>query len=509
MMTNFSNLIDGMAGRCVVVIGDAMLDRFVYGRVHRISPEAPIPVLITEQSRQMLGGAGNVAANLAALGVRTRLIGIIGADSVGTDIISLSEQILGASGGLLRDPERPTTVKTRFIAGGQQLLRADEEKTTPLSLVMADALMHRAEEAIAGADLLILSDYGKGVLTADLCARLIAMAAQRGVRVLVDPKGRDYHPYRGAYAITPNASELALATGLPTQSDEEAMTAARRLMDLVGIAHVVATRSEKGLSVIATDSVVHWRAQAREVFDVSGAGDTVVAVLAASLAAGASLVEGAWLANMAAGIVVGKIGTACVHPEELRRALALFACGAEEDGRRDKLADWEQAAARRRLWQDQGLRVGFTNGCFDLLHPGHISLLAFARARCDRLIVAINSDASVARLKGAARPIVPAADRAAVLSALADVDMAVIFADDTPLPLIRHLRPDVLVKGADYQIKDIVGSGDVLSWGGEVARAPLLAGRSTTALVDRLAQHSGDAAQPKAAPESESDAPGS
>lgn len=482
-MTDLHSLIDALAGTRILVVGDVMLDRFTHGKVDRVSPEAPIPVLCVQREMAMPGGAGNVVANLAALGARAELLGVIGDDAAGRELSALMAGLNGRSDGLLTVAGRPTTTKTRFIAGGQQLLRADAETDAPLDDADAARLLAVAAERLPGAGALVLSDYGKGVLTAEVSTALIDLARAAGVRVLVDPKGRDYGRYRGAFCVTPNARELSDATGMGARDDVGVVAASRALARDCGIAAVIATRSEQGMSVVPADGpATHLRAQAREVFDVSGAGDTVVAVLATAIAAGANLVEAATLANIAAGIVVAKVGTATVRPGELRDAASL----ALATGPGAKRVTLDRAVEQVGRWHQQGLRVGFTNGCFDLLHPGHISLIAQARAQCDRLVLGLNSDDSVRRLKGPTRPVQDEASRATVLSALGDVDLVVVFGEDTPLDLIRALRPDLLVKGADYSIDNVVGAREVLGWGGRVVLAELTEGQSTTSTVARM-----------------------
>lgn len=482
-MTDLHSLIDALSGSRILVVGDVMLDRFIHGRVDRVSPEAPIPVLRIQRETAMPGGAGNVVANLAALGARADLVAVIGDDAPGRELSRLVGTLNGRADGLLSVPERPTTTKTRFIAGGQQLLRADGETDSPLDDATAARLLASVVTLLPGAGVLVLSDYGKGVLTGEVTAALIDLARAAGVRVLVDPKGRDYHRYRGAFCVTPNIRELADATGIIPRDDAGVVAAARALARDHGIGAVIATRSEQGMSVVPAEGpATHLRAQAREVFDVSGAGDTVVAVLAAAIAAGADLVDAATLANIAAGIVVAKVGTATVRSGELRDAAGL----AIATGPGSKRVSLDRAVEQVERWHRQGLRVGFTNGCFDLLHPGHVSLIAQARAQCDRLVVGLNSDDSVRLLKGPTRPVQNEAARATVLSALGDVDLVVTFADDTPLGVIKALRPDILVKGADYNVENVVGAKEVLGWGGRVVLAELTEGQSTTSTIARI-----------------------
>lgn len=485
-MTELSVLAERVAGlrdKAVLCIGDAMLDRFIYGAVERISPEAPIPVLRIEREAAMLGGAGNVVRNLVALGASPTFVAVVGDDDPGREVGRLLGEHAGIDPCLVVEAGRQTTIKTRFFASSQQLLRADRETSAPLAAASRAQVLDRAKGLIERSGCVVLSDYGKGVLCVPVPAELINAARAVGTPVVVDPKGTDYSRYRGATVLTPNRKELHEATGMSVDGDDAIVAACRRLIDTCGIGAVLATRSQDGMTLVTADGQVHHLpAEAREVFDVSGAGDTVVATLAAALASGASLLDGARLANVAAGIVVAKVGTAVAYADEVVAALHHDELLLGEN----KVAGWDGAADLVEVWHRKGERVGFTNGCFDLLHPGHISLLTQARAACDRLVVGLNSDASVARLKGPTRPVQSEAARATVLASLAMVDLVVIFGEDTPLDLIRRLRPDVLVKGADYTVETVVGAADVIGWGGKVVLADLVAGQSTTSTIKKM-----------------------
>ncbi|HVI51702.1 MAG TPA: D-glycero-beta-D-manno-heptose-7-phosphate kinase [Candidatus Sulfotelmatobacter sp.] len=467
----------------VLCVGDVMLDVFVYGEVERISPEAPIPVMRITRDAAMLGGAGNVVRNLVSLGARPHFLSVVGDDHAGNDVTRLLGEHDAVDPVLVVENGRQTTIKTRFVAGTQQLLRADRETSAALSAISRERLLAGAEDLFDKVGVVVLSDYGKGVLTNDVTRALIDGARAAGKPIIVDPKGNDYSIYRGATVVTPNRKELHDATKLPVGSDEEVIAAARKLIETCEITHVLATRSQDGMSLISADgSVVHLPAEAREVFDVSGAGDTVVATLAASLAAGLPLALAAKLANVAAGIVVGKVGTAVAYASDLVAALHHSDIAAGET----KVLDRTAAADLIERWKRKDLKVGFTNGCFDLLHPGHISLLTQARGACDRLVVGLNSDASVKRLKGESRPVQSEAARATVLASLASVDLVVIFEEDTPYEVISLLKPDVLVKGADYTVDKVVGADLVQGWGGKVFLADLVAGQSTTSTIARM-----------------------
>ncbi|HTH15847.1 MAG TPA: D-glycero-beta-D-manno-heptose-7-phosphate kinase [Magnetospirillum sp.] len=485
-MTEISALVERverLKGTQVLCIGDAMLDRFVYGAVDRISPEAPIPVLAIEREDAMLGGAGNVVRNLVALGAHPAFVAVVGDDEPGREVGRLLGEHDGIDPCLVVEPGRQTTIKTRFFASSQQLLRADRETRAKLSDLSRDQLLARADKLIAKTGVVVLSDYGKGVLAPPVVGELIRRARVQGKPVIVDPKGTDYTRYGGATLLTPNRKELHEATGMPVDSDEAVVAAARLLIDTCKVDAVLVTRSQDGMTLVSGNGEVHHlAAEAREVFDVSGAGDTVIATLAAAVASGAGLLEAARIANVAAGIVVGKVGTAVAYAAEVVSALHHDEILSAET----KVAGVEAALDVVERWRRKGCKVGFTNGCFDLLHPGHVSLLAQAKGACDRLVVGLNSDASVGRLKGPTRPVQSEAARATVLASLASVDLVVIFGEDTPLELIRTLKPDVLVKGADYTVETVVGAPDVMSWGGRVVLANLVNGQSTTNTIKRM-----------------------
>ncbi|MFM9865065.1 MAG: D-glycero-beta-D-manno-heptose-7-phosphate kinase [Micropepsaceae bacterium] len=475
--------IERMAGVKLLVIGDVMLDHFIYGAVERISPEAPIPVLKVEREARMLGGAGNVARNATALGARVSLIATVGDDDAGRAVVQLAGAEAQLSSNLIVLPGRPTTVKTRFVAQGQQLLRSDQEDASAITGDIERRLLEAIEDEISTADAVVISDYAKGTVSATLAQRAIAAAGAAGKPIIVDTKAADVLAFRGAQLLTPNARELSALTGLPSRSNADVEAASAKLMNDLALGGVVVTRAERGMTAVERGQTAqHLVAEAREVFDVSGAGDTVLATLALALGAGASLHDAATLANVAAGIVVGKTGTAVVRADELLRALR----ASELAAKHDKVMPLDQLLERVASWRAAGLSVGFTNGCFDLLHPGHVSLLAQARAHCDRLIVGLNTDASVRKLKGEGRPVNGETARAVVMAALETVDAVVLFDEDTPIRLIEALRPNLLVKGADYTIDKVVGADVVASYGGRVLLIDLVPGESTTGTITRM-----------------------
>ena len=485
-MTEISVLVERvekLKGTAVLCVGDAMLDRFVYGVVDRISPEAPIPVVRVEREESMLGGAGNVVRNLVAAGAQPTFVSVVGDDAAGRDVTRLIGEHGEIDPCIIVEPGRQTTIKTRFFASSQQLLRADRETTAPLSESSRVQVLTRADRLLRNISALVLSDYGKGVLPPVIAGELIRRARALGKPVVVDPKGIDYSIYRGATVLTPNRKELHEATQMPVHDEESIVAAARHLIATCEVDSVLVTRSQDGMTLVTSDgSIHHLPAEAREVYDVSGAGDTVVATLAACMGSGATLLESARIANVAAGIVVAKIGTAVAYAAEVVSALH------HDDlwGAENKVLASDTAAEIIGRWHRKDLKVGFTNGCFDLLHPGHISLLSQAKAACDRLIVGLNSDASVSRLKGPTRPVQSEAARATVLASLASVDLVVIFNEDTPLETITHLQPDVLIKGADYTVETVIGADIVLAHGGKVLLANLVDGCSTTNTIKKM-----------------------
>jgi D-beta-D-heptose 7-phosphate kinase/D-beta-D-heptose 1-phosphate adenosyltransferase len=490
-MVNFEEILSRLDAQVVLCVGDLMLDRFVYGEVTRISPEAATPVLAVTRQESEIGGAGNVARNVASLGARCIFVGVVGDDAEGRELAAAFQAEPRIEPHLIVDPSRPTTRKVRFISEhhSTHLLRADWEVATPVSGEVEAAVLARVQAALERAGAVVLSDYAKGMLTPRTVRAIIEAANCAGKRVIVDPKARDYSVYRGATLITPNRKELAEATRAAAATDDEIAAAAAELAEVVDSEAVLVTRSEDGMTLhLRGAAPIHVPAYPVRVRDMSGAGDTVAAALGTLLAMGAGFESAMRAANAAASVVVGKRGTATVSAAELRRRIIPHAV----------LASEEKIVFDRRVlddalgaWRRAGLRIGFTNGCFDLLHPGHVKLLTEARAVCDRLVVGLNSDASVAALKGAGRPVQDQQARAEVLAALEAVDLVVIFDEDTPLELIRGVQPSILVKGADYRLDQVVGRELVEASGGEVMLVALVPGYSSTRLVDqsRKRQH--------------------
>ena len=485
-MFDFEKQLSALGRQTVLCVGDLMLDTFIYGDVARISPEAPAPVIAVSREDVVVGGAGNVARNIASLGARCIFVGVIGKDAEGRRLKSeLAGKGSRVRAHLVVDPSRPTTRKLRFVSEhhSTHLLRADWEVVRPIGSATEAAVIRQALAALRRADAVVISDYAKGVLTQRVIGAIIARAKKLGKPVVVDPKGSDFSIYRGATMITPNRKELAYVTRALASTNADVAAAAAKLCRAVGSQAVLVTLSEGGMLLHERGApAVHVPAYPVAVRDVSGAGDTVVAALALMLAAGSDFEAAVRAANAAASVVVGKRGTATVTAAELRARILPAAALAPEE---KIVFDWGAIEPRLDEWRANDLRIGFTNGVFDLLHPGHIKILAQARARCDRLVVGLNSDASVRRLKGKDRPIQNERARAEVLAGLEAADLVVVFPQDTPLELIRRVRPSVLVKGGDYRPDQVVGRELVEAQGGEVMLVDLVPGFSTTRIVER------------------------
>ena len=458
----------------VVVAGDVMLDRYLFGSTGRISPEAPVPVVHVQDTDDRPGGAANVAVNLAALGSSTSLVGVVGRDAAAKSLAGILEAS-GIECAFAEADDRPTITKTRVQSRGQQLIRLDEERALAMP---GDAVASALARTLEGAGAVVLSDYGKGALS-DV-QTMIATCRGAGVPVLVDPKGTDFSRYRGATLITPNQGEFEAVAGR-AESDDDLVARARAMMEDLELDALLVTRSEKGMLLVESGSEpLFLSTQAREVYDVTGAGDTVIATLAAAVASGQGLGSAAALANLAAGLVVRKIGVATVTPGELSAALHQRGQGGRG------LVELDALLALAAEARDRNERIVMTNGCFDVLHAGHVAYLEEAKSLGDRLIVAVNDDDSVRRLKGESRPINALDDRMLVLAGLAAVDWVVPFAEDTPANLIAAVLPEVLVKGGDYNPEEIVGAKEVLQHGGEVRVLAFRDGHSSTRIIDRL-----------------------
>jgi D-beta-D-heptose 7-phosphate kinase/D-beta-D-heptose 1-phosphate adenosyltransferase len=487
MATRLIELIENLPASRVLLIGDMMVDRYLFGNAERLSPEAPVPVLHFQHEELRLGGAGSVAANLSTLGAKVTAFGVIGSDETGRQLISLLEKIGADPSGLIQCL-RPTTCKMRLVGSAQhrhpqQMIRLDFEESSPIDSASSQNLIATAIKAMQSAELICIEDYDKGAVTPEVCRAIIDAAKHRGLPVLVDPaRISDYRKYAGATCLKLNRPEASRATGLPVETPEQFQHAAERLLETLSLEAVLLTLDKHG-AYIATRAGDRrlLQTRARQVYDVTGAGDMAFAMLAVARAAGATWEESTALANVAGGLEVEKFGVVPITPQEIIQELFT-----EEHLHAGKLRSLETLLPELARHRASGKRLVFTNGCFDLIHLGHIKYFQFAKQQGDLLIVGINTDQSIQRLKGPKRPIINEADRMSVLEELESIDYLVPFDQDTPINLITQIRPDVLVKGADYKKEQVVGWDLVESYGGCVALAPLIDGKSTSNVIERV-----------------------
>jgi D-beta-D-heptose 7-phosphate kinase / D-beta-D-heptose 1-phosphate adenosyltransferase len=475
----------GITKNHALVIGDVMLDRYLIGSVGRISPEAPVPIVLLNAQNERAGGAANVAANLALLGIKTHLIGCVGDDLEGKSLAKLITET-GIENHCFTSKTRPTIAKTRVVSGHQQMMRLDQESSAIFTREENDALQANIHAALrASPQVVVLSDYAKGLLSLDICQQIISTCAAKNIPVLVDPKGADYTKYVGATALTPNKKETAEACSTNV-NDVDLISKASALKDCIKLQFLAVTRGDEGITLIDNDSfnngVHHLTATAKQVFDVSGAGDTVIATLAAGMMHGLTPLEALQTANLAAGVVVGKVGTVPITQADLIEALQAEQ-GSEQA---HKICDLAQLMTKVHAWKNTKQKIVFTNGCFDLLHAGHVTYLEAAKKRGDKLILGLNTDRSVSAIKGPKRPVVHENDRARVLAALESVDAVILFDEDTPLNLINAIKPNIIAKGSDYTAEQVVGGREVQSWGGEIALIDLVEGRSTSKIIQKM-----------------------
>ena len=488
MPTRLIELVDQLPQSRIVLVGDLMMDRYLYGNAERLSPEAPVPVLHYRREEMRLGGAGGVVANLAALGAKVDVVGVLGNDDAGRQLRQHLRDCGALTDRLIECADRPTTCKVRLVGLAQhrhpqQMMRLDFEEHSALKTAVREEIIRQAEGALAGADMLCIEDYNKGLLHGDVCPRLIALARQKGVPVLIDPANiADYAKYKGATALKLNRVETEKATGLPLAEPSQFSGAAQWLIDHLELEAAVVTLDKHGAYLATRDGERKWlKTRQRQVYDVTGAGDMVLAMLAMARTAGASWEESVALANIAGGLEVERFGSVPITPREMIDELLHEAH--EHQGKERTL---EQLTAELQHHRAAGRKIVFTNGCFDLIHLGHVKYFQFAKRQGNLLVVGVNTDASISRLKGPKRPVINEHDRLGVLEELESIDFLVRFDDDTPLRLIEAIRPDVLVKGADYQKEQVVGWDKVEATGGRVALAPLIDGRSTSAVIDRI-----------------------
>ena len=465
----------------ILVVGDLMLDEYLWGKTERISPEAPVQVVDVLREDLRLGGAGNVINNLVALGCQVRILSVLGNDADGLRLQSMLAEKRLETGDVFLDQTRKTSRKTRILASNQQMMRIDRESREDIAPEVEEKVLARFSDLMGQCSVVLISDYNKGLLTEKLLDGMIRLARRENIPVFVDPKGPDFGKYRGATLLTPNRKEALKAARLEDLTDANLRLAGRKLVETLDLEALVLTRSEEGMTLFFRDKEVDLSTRAMEVFDVSGAGDTVLSLLGAGVGAGLSLPDAAAVANIAAGVVVGKVGTSTVYPDEILEAANPQTLGIDA-----KIRSLDQLQKLVLEHKVRGKRVVFTNGCFDLLHVGHVKYLQQARRCGDLLVLGLNSDASVRRLKGDKRPLINEHERAHVLAALSCIDFITIFDDDTPRTLIEVLRPDILVKGGDYLPEEVVGKDIVESYGGRVEIIPFVDGKSTTRLINRI-----------------------
>ena len=481
MKRRLLDILLAMRSPKILVVGDVILDRYVSGDIERISPESPAQVLDVTSEAEVLGGAGNVAANVAMMGGVVWMVGVVGRDDAASGVRAQLKKWGIRGGGLVVDESRPTTMKTRFMSLRQQMLRVDRESREDVSDAVADRMLAGVEKVVDRCDGVIVSDYGKGALTPAFLKKLFSVCRRHGKKVIVDPKGSDYRRYRGATVITPNRKEAAIASGIDIRSEADYRRAAKRIIGMTKVKSLVITRGAEGMSVFDSEgSGVHLPAEALEVFDVTGAGDTVIAAIGVMLFSGNGLEDAARVANVAAAVEVGHVGAWAVTKEEIIGRLRADGHG---EGKAMSLSQLRSFARKLRA---QKRKIVFTNGCFDLMHAGHVTLLRRARSLGDALVVGLNTDDSVRRLKGSGRPVLGEDDRLQILSALDCVDAIALFDEDTPIRLIEAVRPDILVKGGDYTLDRVVGRDIVERNKGRVEIIPLSPGKSTTRIIEKI-----------------------
>jgi D-beta-D-heptose 7-phosphate kinase/D-beta-D-heptose 1-phosphate adenosyltransferase len=477
---HFGETTSGLTSGHALDIGDVMLDRYLIGSVGRISPEAPVPIVLLNERNERAGGAANVAANLALLGIKTHIIGCVGDDVEGKSLVKLITDA-GIENYCFTSKTRPTIAKTRVVSGHQQMMRLDQESSAAFTAQETDVLQSNIHEALRHAPkIVILSDYAKGLLSEPICQQIVSACKAQNIPILVDPKGRDYSKYAGATALTPNKKETAEACDTNT-NDVDLISKASALKTDLELQFLAVTRGEEGITLL-DESTHHLPAITKQVFDVSGAGDTVIATLAAGLMNNLSPLEALQLANIAAAVVVGKVGTVPISQHDLSEALT----DQQSNEQAHKICDLGQLKTKVEAWKKSKQKIVFTNGCFDLLHAGHVTYLEAAKKRGDKLILGLNTDRSVSAIKGDSRPIVNESDRARVLAALESVDAVILFDEDTPLTLINAIKPNVIAKGSDYTADQVVGGREVQSWGGEIALIDLVEGRSTSNIIKKM-----------------------
>lgn len=482
MQTRLKSSLASLKSKRIMVIGDLILDEYIWGNIDRISPEAPVGILESRSENAALGGAANVANNLKALGCKVEILGVVGADEKGKKLKRiLREKRIGYS-GVIEDHDRPTTNKIRVIAHNQQILRVDRESRKEIRISIRKKLLNSILDLLINVDGIICSDYGKGIITANLIKELVSAASKLNKKIIADPKGLDYTKYRGISILTPNKKEASESAGIKIESESDLTKTADKLFDQFGGEGLLITRGDEGISLFRKDTPsIHVSTVAKEVYDVTGAGDTVISVFGMAYFNGVNIVDAVRLANIAAGIEVGKVGTSVVTRNEISNYIEN-----NDTGERKKILDLAELAQVISRAKNKGEKIVFTNGCFDLLHIGHIKYLSRARSLGNILIIGLNRDKSIRELKGPKRPLIGEIERASLLAALDCVDYVVLFSEMTPEKLIKTLKPDVLVKGGDYSVDEVVGKSIVEGYGGRVELVPIVKGMSTSGIVKKI-----------------------
>jgi len=465
----------------IFCLGDLMLDKYIIGTTNRISPEGPIPVLDIKKEVKMLGGVGNVVRNLSTLAVETYLVSLLGDDTISKEVEKKLDKI-GVDKNIVKDSNRPTIIKSRFIANNQQILRVDKEKIFPISKSTEKKIYECSKKEILKASAVVISDYNKGLVTKNILRKIIVYSKKYKKPVIVDPKSLDFEKYKGATIITPNIKELELVVGKKLINEKEIVDASRKLISKFNFRYLLVTMGKLGMILVSKErrNIIKLNAEAKEVFDVSGAGDTVVSFIAAGLASSLEIEEIVKIANIAAGIVVNKTGTSVAHLSEM------LISASKDDYYLSKVMNLSEAEKITNYWLKKREEIGFTNGCFDYLHPGHISLFKQAKENCSKLIVAVNSDSSIKISKGPLRPKQKLNTRLQVLNSLPFIDLIIVFSDKTPLSIIKKIKPSLLIKGSDYKENQIVGAKEVKKYGGKILRAKILNNFSSSIIIDEI-----------------------
>ena len=481
MLQNISEKILSLLNSKIFCLGDLMLDRYVIGTTNRISPEGPIPVLDVKNEVKMLGGVGNVVRNLSTLAVETHLVSLLGNDIISKEVEKKLD-IINVDKNIVKDPNRPTITKSRFIANNQQILRVDKEKILPISKNIERKIYECSKKEILKANAVVISDYNKGLITKNILKKIISFSRKHKKPVILDPKSTDFDKYKGVTIITPNIKELEEVVKKKLINNKEIIDASRKLISKFNFAHLLVTMGKLGMILVSKkkNNVIKLHAEAKEVYDVSGAGDTVVSFIAAGLASSLKIEEVVKIANMAAGIVVNKTGTSVAHLSEM------LISANKNYYRLSKVMDLSEVYKVKNFWLNKKEKIGFTNGCFDYIHPGHISLFQQAKEKCSKLIVAVNTDNSIKKLKGPLRPRQKLNTRLQVLNSIPFIDLIVVFSDKTPLSIIKKIKPDLLIKGCDYNENQIVGAKEVKKYGGKILRAKILSNFSSSIIIDEI-----------------------